>query len=715
MWPFNDRKRPKGFRRIMLLQELEQRIVLDAAVADQPQQDNVDPGADREAGAQAAGAGQPAVQAADQPAAKGVAPNQVGSDHPLDVILVSNALTDVSAVSGAAVSDSTVIVYDAAQDTLSSVTAKLNDLVATTGEKIDHIAILSHGEAGILKLSSTSFFDVASVQANPADWHTLSTLLTGDARIDLYACSLGQGVQGLALVQSIAQATGATVWASDDMTGTATGADWDLEVKSASSGLGSLIDPEAVIVSGLYLASVPIVDGQTVSVSEDGTLTITVTGSDSDDPDPSMVSFTVTNSVTHGALSVIGAVSRASAGHYSQQFQYIPTYDYNGSDSFEFVMTTPTDDTSDPATVSITVSPVNDAPVNTVPDVVQDTLPDGSIVFSAANGNQILVSDIDAGTGFLKVTVTATHGTLTLNGLSGLTFDPGQGDGTADAAMVFTGTLADINNALDGMTFTRDAGYVGMASVTVAVNDQGNTGEGGPQSATDTVSISAEPYGAWFAGFGAEAGWDVFNYEGGSFYTQDYTAYWRCEDPGTWSFWNGAAWVATDNVGNAPYGDGFGPYATWFVDTVIGGTYEGYEVYIAQGVTYFSLDHDATGATYWRVADAPEWSYYDGSAWYSTGGFQVEPMNVWFHGSGDYAGWDVYNYDVGSYYTQDYSLYWRCEDPDTWSFWNGTAWVATDELGNAPTAMDSVRMQRGSRIMLSVARTRATKCISARG
>ena len=77
---------------------------------------------------------------------------------------------------------------------------------------------------------------------------------------------------------------------------------------------------------------------------------------------------------------------------------------------------------------------------NTVPIVVQQTDPTGAVIFNAANGNLISVSDVDAGTGLVKVTLTATHGTMTLSGVTGLTFDPGQ-DGTADATMTFTGTL----------------------------------------------------------------------------------------------------------------------------------------------------------------------------------------------------------------------------------------------------------------------------------
>jgi hypothetical protein len=50
--------------------------------------------------------------------------------------------------------------------------------------------------------------------------------------------------------------------------------------------------------------------------------------------------------------------------------------------------------------------------------------------------------------GTLRVTLTATNGVLSLGSLTGLSFTTG--NGVTDATMTFTGTLASINNALDG-------------------------------------------------------------------------------------------------------------------------------------------------------------------------------------------------------------------------------------------------------------------------
>ena len=79
---------------------------------------------------------------------------------------------------------------------------------------------------------------------------------------------------------------------------------------------------------------------------------------------------------------------------------------------------------SDSDTVAITVTPVNDAPVNTVPGA-QVINEDTTLVFSGATGNALSIGDVDAGSNPVEVTLTATNGALTLGGTAGLTFSAG--------------------------------------------------------------------------------------------------------------------------------------------------------------------------------------------------------------------------------------------------------------------------------------------------
>src|SRR5262249_4114215 len=86
---------------------------------------------------------------------------------------------------------------------------------------------------------------------------------------------------------------------------------------------------------------------------------------------------------------------------------------------------------------------------------------------------------------------------------AGLTFSVG--DGTADKALTFTGSLAGVNTALASLVdvvTSSSQDFPGPDSITVTVDDQGNYGAGGTQSvsqvitlnpATDTALLQADP------------------------------------------------------------------------------------------------------------------------------------------------------------------------------------------------------------------------------
>ncbi len=139
-----------------------------------------------------------------------------------------------------------------------------------------------------------------------------------------------------------------------------------------------------------------------------------------------------------------------------------------------------------PNTLTVNVSAVNDAPVNTVP-AAQATAYNTPLVFSTPNGNRIALADADAGSASIQVALGATNGTLALSGVAGLTFTSG---GNGAAAMTFTGSLADINTALDGLRFTPTTNFSGAATISVQSNDLGNTGSGGARSDSDAVALT---------------------------------------------------------------------------------------------------------------------------------------------------------------------------------------------------------------------------------
>jgi hypothetical protein len=166
---------------------------------------------------------------------------------------------------------------------------------------------------------------------------------------------------------------------------------------------------------------------------------------------------------------------------------YKGVQDFNGTDT----LTITTNDQgnsdaggaqSDTDTVQLTVTAVNDAPVNVVPGA-QTVAEDTALAFGA--GRTISVADVDANGGAEQVTLDVLHGTLNLSTEAGLT---ATGDGTGH--VVLTGDLAHIDAALNGLTYKGVQDFSGTDTLTITTNDQGNSGVGGAQSDADTVQLT---------------------------------------------------------------------------------------------------------------------------------------------------------------------------------------------------------------------------------
>ncbi len=112
-----------------------------------------------------------------------------------------------------------------------------------------------------------------------------------------------------------------------------------------ATGLGGTNSTGATVT---ILNRPPVADIQTITTEEDTPASITLSGSD---PDGDSLAFNVISQPLHGNLA--GTPPNIS---------YSPNVDFNGTDAFSFVVNDGTVD-SDPATVSITVTAVNDAPV----------------------------------------------------------------------------------------------------------------------------------------------------------------------------------------------------------------------------------------------------------------------------------------------------------------------------------------------------------------
>ncbi len=121
--------------------------------------------------------------------------------------------------------------------------------------------------------------------------------------------------------------------------------------------------------------------------------------------------------------------------------------------------------------------------------------------------NGVSVSDADAGSAQIKVTLAVANGTLTLGDETGLDSVSNDHSGSVD----LYGSQAAIDAALaSGVIYTPNANYNGSDTLSVTADDQGNTGTGGDQFDSKVYDITVAPrpsiYWAATAGIGTRAG-----------------------------------------------------------------------------------------------------------------------------------------------------------------------------------------------------------------
>ncbi len=149
--------------------------------------------------------------------------------------------------------------------------------------------------------------------------------------------------------------------------------------------------------------SAPVASPQSLTTAEDTTLAITLTGSD---PNSDPLTFAVVTTPTHGLL-----------GGIAPNLTYTPTLNFNGADSFTFLVNDGQVD-SLPATVDITVTAVNDAPLAYPQSVTTGMSQPVTITLAG--------SDVDGDALGFSVVVSPTHGSLSSTAPS-LVYTPAAG------------------------------------------------------------------------------------------------------------------------------------------------------------------------------------------------------------------------------------------------------------------------------------------------
>jgi hypothetical protein len=112
--------------------------------------------------------------------------------------------------------------------------------------------------------------------------------------------------------------------------------------------------------------------------------------------------------------------------------------------------------------------------------------------FPFSGQNAITLTDGAASGTSDSLTLSVAHGTLSLASLSGLTFKSGSND---TASMTVTGTLANLNAALNDLLYTPKAGYTGSDTLAITV---ANSLDGLSGTADVFITISPKSVGGLF-------------------------------------------------------------------------------------------------------------------------------------------------------------------------------------------------------------------------
>ena len=200
---------------------------------------------------------------------------------------------------------------------------------------------------------------------------------------------------------------------------------------------GSLYATGTVSITVTPVNDAPVAVNQAVTTPEDTVTNIVVHGTD---VDSSNLVYAILSNPTNGVLGVLNT----NSGLVS----YLPATNYNGGDSFTF--TVYDGSLYATGTVSITVTPVNDAPVANAQSV--------STPQNAAKPIALTASDVENSPLTFIIVSSPTHGTLTL-----------------------------LNTNTGAVTYTPTNNYIGSDSFTFRVND------GQTNSLPATVSITVTP------------------------------------------------------------------------------------------------------------------------------------------------------------------------------------------------------------------------------
>ncbi len=242
--------------------------------------------------------------------------------------------------------------------------------------------------------------------------------------------------------------------------------------EDALAGLNNTVKKKST-VSGFEThvnGAIPVAFADAATLDEGGNTTINLTGNDETFRGTlDLTSIVITDDPAHGTVTV----------HDDGTVTYTHDGSETTSDSFQYSIANSFGNVSKPVTVSITVNPVNDAPV-AVNDAA--TLAEGasSDVNVAAND-----TDVDGTIDLTSIVITQqpVNGTLVVNANGTVTYTHNGSETTSDS---FKYTIRDNSGAVSNIA-TVTLTITPVNDAPVAVNDAGTLDEGG----TTSINVAA--------------------------------------------------------------------------------------------------------------------------------------------------------------------------------------------------------------------------------
>ena len=181
--------------------------------------------------------------------------SQPTSSH---IAFIDTSIDDYRSIAAAMAAGVEVVLIDGASDGLAQIAAHL-----AGRSNVEAVHVFSHGSEGRLALGDAAI-TIDSLAGRADALATIRDALSGDADLLLWGCEVGAGERGQSFLEALAEATGADVAASTDLTGSSVlGGNWALEQRTGAIEAALPFADEAPELAGV-LATVSFGNGDVV-------------------------------------------------------------------------------------------------------------------------------------------------------------------------------------------------------------------------------------------------------------------------------------------------------------------------------------------------------------------------------------------------------------------------------------------------------------------